>query len=124
VRAQPAHWMIELSTFFIGDLKEASRLSRTWMERFEGAPQGRFPINLPAEAPAHDALAVHLLGGISAALKLSQGSLERARILKQPFTLGMVLIEVGWLYQVRRESEAVREIAEAAMAIGEEHGFP
>jgi predicted ATPase len=36
----------------------------------------------------------------------------------------MVLITVGWLYQVRREPQTVREIAEAAMAIGEEHGFP
>jgi adenylate cyclase len=36
----------------------------------------------------------------------------------------MVLIHVGWLYHVRREPEAVREVAEAAMALGEEHGFP
>ena len=36
----------------------------------------------------------------------------------------MVLTHVGWLYQVRREPEAVREVAEAAMALGEEHGFP
>ncbi len=120
----PAHWIIELSTLFSGDLNEARRLSREWRERFEAAPQAAFPINLPAEVPGHGALTVHLLGGISEALKLSQESLERARILKQPFTLGMVLLTVGWLYQVRREPEAVREIAEATMAIGEEHGFP
>jgi class 3 adenylate cyclase/tetratricopeptide (TPR) repeat protein len=119
-----AHWIIELSTLFSGDLNEARRLSREWRERFQAAPQGAFPINLPAEVPGHGSLAVHLLGGISEALKLGQESLERARILKQPFTLGMVLITVGWLYQVRREPETVREIAEAAMAIGEEHGFP
>jgi class 3 adenylate cyclase/tetratricopeptide (TPR) repeat protein len=120
----PAHWIIELSTLFRGDLNEARRLSREWRERFGAAPQGAFLINLPAEAPGHGSLTVHLLGGISEALKLGQESLERARILKQPFTLGMVLITVGWLYQVRREPEAVREIAEASMAIGEEHGFP
>jgi class 3 adenylate cyclase/tetratricopeptide (TPR) repeat protein len=120
----PAHWIINLSTLFTGDLNEARRLSREWMERFESAPQGAFPINLPAEVAGHGSLTVHLLGGISEALKLGQESLERARILKQPFTLGMVLVTVGWLYQVRREPEAVREIAEAAMAIGEEHGFP
>jgi class 3 adenylate cyclase/tetratricopeptide (TPR) repeat protein len=119
-----AHWIIELSTLFSGDLNEARRLSREWRERFEAAPQGAFPINLPAEVPGHGALTVHLLGGISEALKLGQESLERAHILKQPFTLGMVLITVGWLNQVRREPEAVREIGEAAMAIGEEHGFP
>jgi class 3 adenylate cyclase/tetratricopeptide (TPR) repeat protein len=120
----PAHWIIGLSTFFSGDLNEARRLSREWRERFEAAPQGAFPINLPAEVLGHTAQVVHLLGGISEALRLGQESLERARILKQPFTLGMVLVTVGWLYQVRREPETVREIAEAAMAIGEEHGFP
>jgi hypothetical protein len=36
----------------------------------------------------------------------------------------MVLIHVGRLYQVRREPEVVREVAEAAMALGEERGFP
>jgi len=120
----PAHWIIELSTLFSGDLNEARRLSREWKERFETAPQGAFPINLSATVSQHCCLAVHLQGGISEALKLGQESLEHARILKQPFTLGMVLTHVGWLYQVRREPEAVREVAEAAMALGEEHGFP
>jgi tetratricopeptide (TPR) repeat protein len=120
----PAHWIIGLSMFFSGDLSEARRLSREWRDRFEAAAQGTFPINLPAEVLGHTAQTVHLLGGISEALKLGQESLERARLLKQPFTLGMVLVTVGWLYQVRREPETVREIAEAAMAIGEEHGFP
>ena len=120
----PAHWIIGLSSLFSGDLNGVRRMSREWMERFGVVPQGAFPINLPAEVPGHTALAVHLLGGISEAVQLGQESLERARILKQPFTLGMVLITVGWLYQVRREPQTVREIAEAAMAIGEEHGFP
>jgi class 3 adenylate cyclase/tetratricopeptide (TPR) repeat protein len=120
----PAHWIIELSTLFSGDLNEARKLSREWRERFEAGPQGAFPINLSVTLSQHYSLAVHLLGGTSEALKLGQESLERARILKQPFTLGMVLIHVGWLYQLRREPEAVREVAEAAMALGEEHGFP
>jgi class 3 adenylate cyclase/tetratricopeptide (TPR) repeat protein len=120
----PAHWIIELSALFCGDLNEVLRLSREWTVRFEAAPQGAFPINLSATVPGHCCLAAHLLGGISEALKFGQESLERARTLKHPFTLGMVLVHVGWLYQVRREPEAVREVAEASMAIGEEHGFP
>ena len=120
----PAHWIIELSTLFSGDLDDARRLSREWRERFESAPQGAFPINLSVTVSQHYCLTVHLLGGIPEALKLCQESLERARLLKQPFTLGMVLVHVGWLYQLRREPEAVREVAEAAMALGEEHGFP
>jgi adenylate cyclase len=120
----PAHWSIELSALFSGDLNEALRLSREWMERFEAAPQGTFPINMSVTVSQHCSLAVHLQGGISEALKLCQGSLDRARALNHQFTLGMVLIHVAWLYQVRREPEAVREVAEAAMALGEEHGFP
>ncbi|HVB79450.1 MAG TPA: adenylate/guanylate cyclase domain-containing protein [Candidatus Binataceae bacterium] len=120
----PAHWVIGLSLLFSGDLNEVRKTSREWMERFEAVPQGAFPINVPAEVPGHAALAVHLLGGISEALKLSQDAMGRARALNQPFTLGMVLITATWLYQARREPEVVRELAEAAMAIGEEHGFP
>jgi tetratricopeptide (TPR) repeat protein len=120
----PAHWIINLSTLFSGDLNEARSLYREWMDRFETAPQGTFPINLPAEVAGHGSLTVHLLGAISEALKLGQESLERARILKQPFTLGIVLTTVGWLYQMRREPETVRELADAAMELGEEHGFP
>jgi tetratricopeptide (TPR) repeat protein len=120
----PAHWIIELSTLFSGDLNEARRLSYEWRERFEAAPHGAFPINLSVTVSQHCSLAVHLQGGISEALKLGQESLGRARALNHQFTLGMVLIHVSWLYQVRREPEAVRDVAEAAMALGEEHGFP
>ncbi len=118
-----AHWTIGLSTLFCGDLNEARTLFREWMVRFEAAPQGAFPANLSVTAPGHCCLAVHLLGGISEALKLCQESLACARALNHQFTLGMVLISAGWLYQVRREPEAVREVADAVMAIGEEHGF-
>src|SRR3984893_12359903 len=120
----PAHWLIEISTLFSGDLKGALRLSREWMERFEAAPEGAFPINMSVTVSQHCSLAVHLQGGILEALKLGQESLGRARALNHQFTLGMVLIHIAWLYQVRREPETVREIAEAAMALGEEHGFP
>jgi class 3 adenylate cyclase/tetratricopeptide (TPR) repeat protein len=120
----PAHWIIELSTLFSGDLNETRRLSHEWRERFEAAPHGAFPVNLSVTVSQHCCLAVHLQGGISEALKLGQESLGRARALNHQFTLGMVLIHVGWLYHVRREPEAVREVAEAAMALGEEHGFP
>jgi tetratricopeptide (TPR) repeat protein len=120
----PAHWIIELATLFSGDLNETRRLSHEWRERFEAAPQGAFPINLPVTISQHCCFALHLQGWISGALKLGQESLALARALNHQFTLGMVLIHVGWLYQVRREPEPVREIAEAAMALGEEHGFP
>ena len=78
----PAHWIIELTTLFNGDLNEARRLSHEWRERFEGAPQGAFPINLPATISQHCCLALHLQGGISEAFKLGQESLEHARTLK------------------------------------------
>jgi tetratricopeptide (TPR) repeat protein len=119
-----AHWIIGVSSLFSGDLNEVRRASHEWMERFETVPQGTFPINLAAEIPAHNSLAVHLLREISEALKLGQEAIGRARALNQQFTLGMVLISVAWLYQVRREPDVVRELAEAATAIGEEHGFP
>jgi class 3 adenylate cyclase/tetratricopeptide (TPR) repeat protein len=119
-----AHWMIEVSTIFCGDLNETRRQFREWRVRFEATPQGTFPANLSISLPAICGLPVHLLGGISEALELCQESLGRARALNHRFTLGIVLISAGYLYQVRREPEAVREVAEAAMAIGAEQGFP
>ncbi len=120
----PAHMVIELGTLFCGDLKEAVRLSREWMVRFAAVPQGASPLYMSAVVPGHSCLPVHLLGGISEALKLGQESVGRARAVNHPFTLGMVLATLGWLHQVRREPEAVRDVAEAAMALGEEQGFP
>jgi class 3 adenylate cyclase/tetratricopeptide (TPR) repeat protein len=120
----PAHWIIGLSLLFSGDLEDVRRTSREWLERFDTAPQGTFAIYLPAEVPGHTSVAIHLLGGISEALKLAQLAMDRARTLNHHFTIGIVLTTVTWLYQLRREPESVRELAEAAMAVGEEHGFP
>src|SRR5262249_47235008 len=120
----PAHWIAAHSSHFCGDLIEAVSKYRELMARYETVPQGGFPINVWALVPGTCCSALHLLGRISEALKLGQGSLVRAREVKQPFSLGMALVLVAWLHQLRREPEVVREVAESAMALGDEYGFP
>jgi class 3 adenylate cyclase/tetratricopeptide (TPR) repeat protein len=120
----PAYWIVAHSTHFRGDLREAASKYREWMARFETAPQGGFPINLRALVPGFLCSTLHLLGEASEAIKLSQESLDRVRMVRQPFSLGMALIVVAWLHQLRREPEMVRELGQAAIELGSEHGFP
>ena len=120
----PAHWIAAHSAHFCGDLGDAVSKYREWMARFEDVPQGAFPINVWAIVPGFCCSALHLLGKVSEALKLGQESLDRARAVKQPFTLGLALTLVAWLHQLRREPKVVRELAEGAVALGDEQGFP
>jgi class 3 adenylate cyclase/tetratricopeptide (TPR) repeat protein/ribosomal protein L40E len=120
----PAHWIAAHSAHFCGDISEAVSKYREWMARFETVPQGAFPINVWALVPGFCCSALHLLGRASEALKLGQESLDRAGAVKQPFTLGLALTLVAWLHQLRREPEVVRELAEGAIALGDEQGFP
>ena len=65
----------------------------------------------------------HALGRPDQALKLSELALRRARQLKCPFTLSAAYTGAATLRYERREPEEARELAETAVALGEEHGF-
>jgi len=73
---------------------------------------------------AHGCLNEHLLGEISEGQRLAREAIEFANELAHPFTTGLVLTTVGWLHQCRRDLEAATQIASAAIALAEEHGFP
>jgi predicted ATPase/class 3 adenylate cyclase len=63
------------------------------------------------------------LGYPDQALTRSQAALTLAQELAHPFSLALALDYAAMLHQFRHEAHAVRERAEAAMALCTEHGF-
>jgi len=68
--------------------------------------------------------ALWLLGYPDQALKRNNEALTLAQELSHPFSLASILACAGVLHTFRREGQATREQAEAAMALSTEQGFP
>jgi DNA-binding winged helix-turn-helix (wHTH) protein/predicted ATPase len=64
-----------------------------------------------------------MLGYPEQALGKSHDALALAKELTHPYSLAAVLTWVALLHQFRRERQAVRQLAEAIMAIASENGF-
>jgi class 3 adenylate cyclase/predicted ATPase len=64
------------------------------------------------------------LGYPEQALQRSYGALTLARELDRPFSLALALVFAACLHQYRREWRVVQELAEAAMTLSTEQGFP
>ncbi len=64
------------------------------------------------------------LGYPDQAMKKSHEALTLARELSHPFSLAFAMDFAAWLHQYRREGQAAKEQAEAAMTLSTEHGFP
>jgi len=71
-----------------------------------------------------DARALWLLGYPEQALQQSRAALSLAEQLSHPFSTALARYVAAMVHQLRREAEAVREEAEAALAIGTAHEFP
>jgi adenylate cyclase len=82
------------------------------------------PVAPTSSGTTHVCSLLQLLGSSREAVELAEKGLNRARESQHLFSLGLALTVVGWLYQYRREPEILRAHAEAAIALGEEHGFP
>jgi tetratricopeptide (TPR) repeat protein len=109
-----------------GDLLEASARFSDLMKRLVSAESGvtQFsPVNLWAQTPAIFALIQQALGRSEEALKLSEEALRRSRELKQSFSLAVVIMMAGTLRYFRREAQAAGDLAQAEIALAEEHGF-
>ena len=69
-------------------------------------------------------LALWFLGYPDQAAEKIRAACQLAEALTHPFSLAYALIGAAWLHQFRREPEAARAHAEAAVALSVEHGFP
>jgi len=73
--------------------------------------------------PSTLALTEQLLGRPDEALRLCDEGLRRASQLKRPSDLAQVLMIAGRVRIQRRDPEAAHDLAEAARALAETHGF-
>jgi predicted ATPase len=73
---------------------------------------------------AYAAMTLWLLGYPEQALAHVHGALALAHTLLHPYSLAFAQFWAAWISQVRRDVPAVREHAEAAVALSTEQGFP
>ncbi len=70
------------------------------------------------------ACVLQLLGRNAEAVTLAEEGLRHAREEQNLFSLGHAESVMSWFHQYRREPEIVRNHAETAIALADEHGFP
>jgi len=121
------HYLLALGASSSGELVRAASQFSDLMAPL-GSAQLRaavelLPANPWATAPGHLAQVQLLLGRPDEALRLTSEALSRARQLKHPFGLALAFQLAGGVRFFRREYGAARELAEAAIALAEEHGF-
>jgi len=120
-------YLLAMGAYDSGDLLLASSQLSALMKSL-GAAQLRaavelLPTNPWATAPRQLARVQLALGKPDEDLRLSNEALSRARQLKQPATLASVIQLAGEVRAYRGEPQATRELAEATIALGEEHLF-
>jgi tetratricopeptide (TPR) repeat protein len=119
---------IQLATLLhlSGDLIQASSLVSDLITHFEPARQevgsDYLPINPWVLTPMIFSRVQHTLGRPDEAIKLSELAVRRARQLKRPFTISMAYASAASVRYERGELEEAREVAEAAIAVGNEYG--
>jgi class 3 adenylate cyclase/tetratricopeptide (TPR) repeat protein len=110
-----------------GDLLRASSLYGGVMVDCQAAHQcvasGFTPVNPWAGSPAQVACVRLALGRPDEALKLSDEALRRSREFKDPVNLAWVITLAAIVRGWRREPEAVLTLADAEIALAEEHGL-
>jgi len=109
-----------------GDLLQAASVGSDAMKGMTSPHQraaGVVSANLWIVTPINLALIAQRLGRPDEALKVGYEALRRARELKHSLSLALALHLASLLHYERREPEAARELAEAEIAIADEHGF-
>jgi hypothetical protein len=121
------HLQLAIGLHNSGDTDQASSLLSNLMTHFEPERQEAgstfLPINPWVLTPTVFSWVRHTLGWPDEALKLSELALRRARQLKGPFDISMAYAAAATLRYERREPGEARDLAEAAIAVAEEHGF-
>jgi predicted ATPase len=123
-----AHMALALTSYSLGELTSARAHFEQGLALYDPQQQQAYPALFghdPAVA-SHSFLAqvLWVLGYPDQALKESHKSLALAEELAQPFNLAWALCFAATVHQYRREAQAARERAEAAMALCIEHEFP
>lgn len=122
-----SHLALGMERFHRGKLGAAlQHLDKSLASRDSNEPApGSFSsgLNLGVFALCYQSHTLWLSGAPDQALAKSQAAEALADRLDHPFSRALALDYAAILYQLRRESDAARTAAEAAIAVCEEHGF-
>ena len=123
-----AHFLLAFCAWRSGDLSRAFSLGRDLINRFGPAKQAAATEgwgDLSVLVPAAFAQVEQAMGRPDQASKLSAEALQYASQvnLNQPYRLAIVIGQAGAVRYEQRDPEGAHELAEAEVALAEEHGF-
>jgi class 3 adenylate cyclase/predicted ATPase len=124
-----AHHALWATSFWLGELTLVRGHSEHGIELYDSQQHRVLAFLYGGHDPGvccrdFGALALWLLGYPDQALKKSRDAIALAEELSHPLSLAEALGYAAWLYEFRREPEAVQERAEALLALASKHGFP
>jgi len=119
-----ARYALGITLFYLGNMTRA----RTHLEQgiilYNSHPGHYSVINPEVGCLSHLAQILGYGGYPEQALKKIEEALIIAQDLSQPYSLAFTLFHAALIHWLRRETQAARERAEAAIALSEEYGFP
>jgi predicted ATPase/DNA-binding winged helix-turn-helix (wHTH) protein len=120
-----AHYALGSTLFHLGDIVPA----RTHLEQgiAQATPpkrRSRSPQDLGMACRSCATLVLWFLGYPEQALRQAQETLRTAQELSHAYSLVFALVLVAIFHQLRREPQAVQALAEAAIPLATEQGFP
>jgi len=123
-----AHFALGVTSYWLGELTSAQSHFEQGLSLYDPQQQSSYLVLFGHDpgvaSQSFAALVLWSLGYPDQALKRSHQALALAEKLVHPFNLAWVLCFAAMLHQYRREAQAARERAEAAMALCIEHEFP
>jgi predicted ATPase len=122
-----AHYALGNSSLLLAELPAARRHFEDGFSHYS-PEQRRAPVFRSAQDPgvsclSYSALSLWLLGFPDQARTRGQDALALAHELKHPFSVAFALCCCAFVSQFRRDVRNVREQAEAAVTLANEHGF-
>jgi len=122
------HRALGMSLFLIGELDAAREQLRNLLELYEASGRGSaaaaFAPDMKATSQAFLSLASVLLGDVSGGLAFGLAAVVEAEQLRHPHSICYSLHFLAGAHALCRQPEAARPIAERAILLADEHGFP
>lgn len=122
------HRALGMALFLIGELDAARGHHRDVLDLHEAGDHSSaatvFVPDIKASSQSFLSLASVLIGDISGGLAFGRGAVAEAESLKHPHSICYALDFLAGAYVLCREPEAASPIAERAIRLAGEHGFP
>ncbi|MGE0827207.1 MAG: AAA family ATPase [Candidatus Binatia bacterium] len=122
-----AHWAVAASAFALGEISTAQTHFTQSIARYDPAEHHSlaflYGYDPKMSSQTVGAWALWILGYPEQALMHSQDAITFAQTLSHPFSLAYAVGHAARLHQFRRESLAIQERTQTAMALSTEQGF-